>query len=219
MTYSKPTLAPIKADARINALDVIRGVALLGILMMNIHGMGLPYAYFEPTIAGGADGANLNVWIMNEMFFEGTMRGLFTMLFGASMILLTARLERNGAGISTADIYYRRLSWLLLFGLIHSYLLLWDGEILFPYAVFGMLLFPWRNMNPKGLLIAGLVLLFIGSIWNVRDYQNILKTQAEGVAAEAIKMQGDSLNTEQKMALEKWEEKINFILLKMAFLF
>ncbi len=202
-----PMLAPVRSEARINALDVIRGVALLGILLMNIHGMGLPYGYFDPGVSGGSEGMNLYVWIMNEMLFEGTMRGLFTMLFGASIILLTSRLEKNGAGINTADIYYRRLTWLLLFGVIHAYLILWDGEILFPYAVLGMLLFPWRNMNPKGLLTAGIVLLILGTLWSARDYQNTLKIQKKGLAAEAIKLQGDSLTVEQTKALEKWEEK------------
>ena len=71
---------PTQKKARINSLDVIRGIAVLGILLMNINGMGLPFAYSDPSIAGGADGLNLQVWIMNEMFFEGTMRGLFTLL-------------------------------------------------------------------------------------------------------------------------------------------
>jgi len=96
---------PTQKKSRINSLDVIRGIALLGILLMNINGMGLPSAYSDPTISGGVDGLNLWVWIVNSMLFEGTMRGLFTLLFGAGVILLTTRLEKSGAGISTADIY------------------------------------------------------------------------------------------------------------------
>jgi len=104
-TLAEPVfLKPIKTAERINSLDVIRGIALLGILLMNINGMGLPFAYSDPTIAGGADGLNLKVWIANNMLFEGTMRGLFTLLFGAGVILLTSRLEKNGAGITAADI-------------------------------------------------------------------------------------------------------------------
>ena len=86
---------PTQKKARINSLDVIRGIAVLGILLMNINGMGLPFAYSDPSIAGGADGLNLQVWIMNEMFFEGTMRGLFTLLFGAGVVLLTSRLGKK----------------------------------------------------------------------------------------------------------------------------
>jgi uncharacterized protein len=72
--------APVSASDRIQALDVIRGVALFGILLMNIVGFGLPRAYEDPSISGGADGANLAAWWMNTLFFEGTMRTLFSIL-------------------------------------------------------------------------------------------------------------------------------------------
>ena len=81
---------------RIEALDFVRGVALFGILLMNITGFGLPDAYVNPTNAGGAEGANLWVWIVTQMGFEGTQRALFSMLFGASVILFTSRLEAAG---------------------------------------------------------------------------------------------------------------------------
>lgn len=113
-------LKPTQNTSRINALDVIRGIALLGILLMNINGMGLPFSYSDPSILGHTEGLNYYVWVANELFFEGTMRGLFTILFGAGVILLTSRLINRGAGISTADVYYRRIVWLLLFGLINS---------------------------------------------------------------------------------------------------
>ena len=106
---NQPVFNPTQKKSRINSLDVIRGIALLGILLMNINGMGLPFSYSDPTIAGGSDGINLNVWIANNMLFEGTMRGLFTLLFAAGVILLTSFLEKSGAGITTADIYYRRM--------------------------------------------------------------------------------------------------------------
>ncbi|MDZ7615079.1 MAG: hypothetical protein U5K51_16330 [Flavobacteriaceae bacterium] len=152
---------PTPKKARINSLDVIRGIALLGILLMNINGMGLPYAYSDPTIAGGADGLNLQVWIINEMLFEGTMRGLFTLLFGAGVVLLTSRLEKSGAGIATADIYYRRTLWLLVFGIFNVYILLWHGDILYPYAIFGLMLFPFRNASVKKLILGALILIGI----------------------------------------------------------
>ena len=206
------TLKPTQQKDRINALDIIRGIALLGILLMNINGMGLPFSYGNPNIAGGAEGANLNVWIVNNMLFEGTMRGLFTLLFGAGVILLTSRLEKNGAGIKTADIYYRRILWLLLFGIIHAYLLLWDGEILYPYALFGLMLFPFRNTSPKRLIIMGLCLLSIGIAWDTSERFEDLKTQKEGIEAIAAKealvltKENDSLNKDQQAAYDKWEK-------------
>jgi uncharacterized protein len=123
---------------------------LFGILLMNINGMGLAHeAYDDPTVSGGATGWNLYTWITTNMFFEGTMRALFSLLFGVGMFILLDRLEKKGAGINAANIYFRRLTWLLVFGLIHCYLLLWAGEILYNYALMGFLVYSFRNMAPK----------------------------------------------------------------------
>ncbi len=197
---------PTQKKARINSLDVIRGIAVLGILLMNINGMGLPFAYSDPSIAGGADGLNLQVWIMNEMFFEGTMRGLFTLLFGAGVVLLTSRLEKSGAGIATADIYYRRTLWLLVFGIFNVYILLWHGDILYPYAIFGLMLFPFRNADVKKLILGAFLLLIIGVLWDISDYRNDLKTKKEGIELQKIKDQGLALTDDQEDSLEKWEK-------------
>ena len=173
---------------------------------MNINGMGLPYSYSDPTIAGGSEGLNLKVWIVNNMLFEGTMRGLFTLLFGAGVVLLTFRLEKNGAGITTADIYYRRTLWLLLFGLINVWVLLWDGDILYPYALFALMLFPFRNTSVKKLIILGLVLIGLGILWDISDHQNHLKTQKEGIEAQSLKEQGATLTEDQEAHLKDWEK-------------
>jgi len=197
---------PTQKKSRINSLDVIRGIALLGILLMNINGMGLPFAYSDPTISGGVDGLNLWVWIVNSMLFEGTMRGLFTLLFGAGVILLTTRLEKSGAGISTADIYYRRTLWLLVFGLINAWVLLWDGDILYPYAIFALMLFPFRYTSVKKLLIAGCVLIGLGMAWDIADYQGYLSLQQEGLEVLEIKNKGLEITEEQEEKLIAWEK-------------
>lgn len=198
--------APVKQKSRINSLDVIRGIALLGILLMNINGMGLAFAYEDPTIAGGADGLNLKVWIANNMLFEGTMRGLFTLLFGAGVILLTSRLEKSGAGIAAADIYYRRILWLLVFGLVNVWVLLWDGDILFPYALFALMLFPFRNTPVKKLILLGCLLIGLGILWDVSDYQNKLEIQKNGTEAQVLKEQGATLTKTQETSLTDWEK-------------
>jgi uncharacterized protein len=155
---TSPNLGPVNSDERINSLDVLRGVALLGILLMNIVGFGMVFnAYNDPTVMGGAGGWNLRVWATNSMLFEGTMRAMFSMLFGVGMILMTTRMEKRGGGIEVADIYYRRTIVLLIFGLIHAYLILWAGEVLFAYGLFGLFLFPFRNTAPKKLIIASVV--------------------------------------------------------------
>jgi uncharacterized protein len=206
-TLAEPvSLKPIKTAERINSLDVIRGIALLGILLMNINGMGLPFAYSDPTVAGGADGLNLKVWIVNNMLFEGTMRGLFTLLFGAGVILLTSRLEKNGAGLTTADIYYRRILWLLLFGIINVYVLLWNGDILYPYAIFGLMLFPFRNAGVKKLFLVAGILISVGILWDISDYHTKLHVQKEGMELQALKEMGNELTKKQEESMEKWQK-------------
>jgi uncharacterized protein len=214
---------PLDATKRIDSLDVIRGIALLGILLMNINGMGLPFAYSDPTIAGGDDGLNLKVWIVNNMLFEGTMRGLFTLLFGAGVILLTGRLEKSGAGITTADIYYRRILWLLFFGIINVYILLWHGDILYPYAIFGLMLFPFRNASVRKLFIVAGILISIGVIWDIADYHSKLNLQKEVVEIQATidhdagltKSQEDKLKEWDKFTIKHTQEEVNELIDKM----
>ena len=99
------SLTPIQQTDRITSLDIMRGVVLCGILLMNINGFGLSGAYIDPTVSGGAEGLNLITWITANLFFEGTMRALFSLLFGVGMFVLLERLEKKGAGINAADIY------------------------------------------------------------------------------------------------------------------
>ena len=126
-TLETPALesAPITHAERITAIDTLRGFALLGILLMNIIAFSMYFwAYDNPTVTGGATGANLAVWAVLHVLAEGKMRCLFSLVFGASVILLTSRLEKSG---EAADIYYRRTIWLGLFGIAHAYLL-WFGD-------------------------------------------------------------------------------------------
>ena len=152
--------APVGEGERINSVDVIRGVAVLGILLMNIVGMGMPDpAYWDPSGWGGDTGWNLGVWWANSVLFEGTMRALFSMLFGAGVLLFTGKGDQKDAGLSVADAWYRRTIWLFLFGIVHAYFLLWPGEILYAYGLMGMFLFPFRNVAPGRLFALGAALL------------------------------------------------------------
>jgi uncharacterized protein len=191
---------------RIAALDITRGVAVLGILLLNIVGFGLPYAYEDPTNAGGAEGLNLAAWRINALFFEGTMRGLFAILFGASALLFLERARRRNAD-SPTKYYFRRMLWLGVFGLIDGYLLLWDGDILFYYSVVGCLLFLFRNWSTRRLLIAAgvtVILQFSVTAYEYVSYQN-LRTLA--LDAQYAEMQGRPLTREQREALGAFEEQ------------
>lgn len=173
MNQPSSQLGPVTGMERIRSLDVLRGVALLGILLMNITGFGLDFwAYVDPTVQGGSEGYNLYAWVMTNMFFEGTMRAMFSMLFGVGMVLMTSRMISKGGGIEVADIYYRRTIWLLIFGVIHGYLILWTGDILYAYGLFGLFLFPFRNTSPKKLIISAGVLTLIGVGLATFDYNH-----------------------------------------------
>ena len=198
-------LGPVSSKERIRSLDVLRGVALLGILLMNITGFGLVFmAYVDPTVQGGADGNNLLVWLVNNLFFEGTMRALFSMLFGVGMVLMTSRMIGRGGGIEVADIYYRRTIWLLIFGLIHGYLILWTGDILFAYGLWGLFLFPFRNTRPKKLIGAVVVLTLIGVGLQYGKYNEISKYKAQYEVAQTYS-EGKDLPKEVKKGKEAWE--------------
>lgn len=206
MTTTETSLTPLKASDRIHSLDIMRGIVLFGILLMNINGMGLANAYGDPTVSGGSTGWDLYTWITTNMLFEGTMRALFSLLFGVGMFILLDRLEKKGAGINAANIYFRRLMWLLVFGLIHGYLLLWTGEILYDYAIMGFLVYSFRNMTPKYLILAALFLFSIGVLWNYADYTKDVKFTEDVALVETYKSEGKELTIELKQVDLEWEE-------------
>ncbi len=202
------SFSPTDRKERINSMDIIRGIALLGISLMNITGFGLYNAYSDPTVTGGATGWNLNVWWINNMFFEGTMRGMFSMLFGAGIILFTNRSSENTLGISVTDLYFRRILWLFLFGMIHCYILLWHGEILYCYAITGMFAFSFRNWEPKNLIIGTVVLLSITMCLSIKDYFQTKSSFDAATEAQVKKDQGTVLTAPEAKSIEKWQEVV-----------
>jgi uncharacterized protein len=147
----------IANDERQISIDAVRGFAVLGILLMNIVGMGLPaFAYLDPTYYGGGHPADLWTWAINFVLTDGKMRGLFTMLFGASTVLIAERAE--GGPLSPAATHYRRMLWLFVFGLLHAYLF-WYGDILVCYAIACLAIFPLRKLPPALLIAIGAAIL------------------------------------------------------------
>ena len=204
-----PAMAPVAKQERINSVDVIRGCAVLGILLMNIADFALPHqAYSDPTVAGGATGANLAVWAINYVLFEGKMRAMFSILFGAGTVIFMARGEKRGAGMIVSDIYHRRLLWLLAFGVLHAYFI-WQGDILYWYAVTGMLLYSLRGLAPAKLFIGGalcLLMMVPQSIMNGLEFQEL---RQKGMAADAAAKAGKKLTEEQIEDQKKWNDKLH----------
>lgn len=207
MTNQSANLAPVGDGGRIQSLDVLRGIAVFGILLMNITAFGLLFqAYGNPLVEGGATGANLAVYKVITVMFEGTMRGIFSLLFGAGIVLLTERMENGGAGLMTAEIHFRRMVWMLIFGVIHWTLMLWIGEILFAYAMCGLVLFSVRKISPRVQLAAAAVLLMAAAYMGIRDYREMKDVSVAAAAAEQAQSSGAQLTADQSAALEGWAE-------------
>jgi uncharacterized protein len=157
---STPLLSPISQAERIGSLDVLRGLAILGILVVNIQSYSMiSAAYFNPTAYGNLEGANYWVWFLTHLLADMKFLTLFSMLFGAGIVLMWQRAEERGSSVFW--IHYRRMFWLALFGLMHAHLI-WYGDILFAYAICGMVLYWARKLKPGTLLVLGSILLLIG---------------------------------------------------------
>lgn len=156
-------MQPTTEAERIDSLDELRGFALLGILLLNILGFGLPSAAY--SFAGfdldGTLNSDLIAWASVELLAEGAMRGLFSMLFGAGVLLFAE--GATGTSGKSAALHYRRTFWLLAFGLFDGYVLLWNGDILVSYALAGAVLYWVRNLRVSTLLILAGLLLFLMS--------------------------------------------------------
>jgi uncharacterized protein len=126
---------------------------------MNIISFGWPdSAYENPTLGGGFTGLNKGLWILNQLFFDGKMMTTFSMLFGAGLVLMDERATAGGRKLR--GVYYRRVLWLIAIGLLHSYFI-WAGDILVLYGECGLLLYPFRKLSAKTLIIVGVTFLFV----------------------------------------------------------
>ncbi|WP_445784801.1 DUF418 domain-containing protein [Sphingorhabdus sp.] len=155
------------SEQRHISLDAMRGFAVMGILAMNIIGFAMPeWAYISPAAYGTDTLADKIAWAFSFVLIDGKMRGLFSLLFGASMMLIIDRAVAKGE--SAAQIHYRRMAWLALFGLAH-YFFIWFGDILFLYAIIGMIAFRFRNWAPAKLIKVALIIFVLGlALWGLQ---------------------------------------------------
>ncbi|MBT8403087.1 MAG: DUF418 domain-containing protein [Gemmatimonadetes bacterium] len=164
--HERPTGDPSRATPvgeadRIRSLDVLRGFAVLGILTMNIGSFSMPAAaYQNPTVWGSLDGLNGWVWRLTHLFGDLKFMAIFSMLFGAGVVLMAERREARGA--RAGGLHLKRMFWLLVFGLVHAYAL-WYGDILVWYALTGTLVYVFRRRRPRTLIALALLSWIVGS--------------------------------------------------------
>ncbi len=202
-----PGASPLRASDRLQIIDSLRGIALLGILLMNILIFGFPDHRSENLLLHNElSGPNYYTWWVTGFFFEGTMRGIFSLLFGAGCVLLLDRLEKRTDPLTPpADIYYRRLLWLLAFGIIDANVLLWSGDVLYVYALGGMLLYPFRRLKVRTLLIIAAVGLLIGTLMATADLYEKKELRTKGEHALMLEKQKAKLTPKQVKEKEAWE--------------
>ena len=203
-----PSPAPVAPSERIEAIDVVRGFAVLGILLMNILAFGLPFqAYSDPSADGATQGIDFAAFVGVELFAEGVFRALFSMLFGAGVAILA-----TGERAKSAGVYYRRQFLLLGFGLLDTFVLLWTGDILVLYALVGLVLYPIRNWRPKALFIAsGIVFAYLACFYLLMFW--LLATLPEQAdALQARIAAGEQISASEQALLDEWAElKANFV--------
>jgi uncharacterized protein len=170
---------PIVLKNRIHSLDLLRGFAVLGILIMNITSFSqISMAYLNPTIGAGLEGYNKYFHAFNYIFADTRFMSIFSMLFGAGVVLFTQRIEAKGA--KAFGLHYKRMFWLLLFGLIHAYLI-WHGDILVAYAICGSLVFFFRKSSVRKLLIFSIIFFLVPIGFNSLTYYGMPSEQLEEI--------------------------------------
>ncbi|HRO47416.1 DUF418 domain-containing protein [Agriterribacter sp.] len=201
-------VTPVSQANRIPSVDVLRGIALLGILLMNITEFSMPQRYSE---AFRTDPSNVNFWVRAVMlvFFEGKMRAMFSMIFGAGILLFIANKKARESVITF--LFYRRMGWLILFGLVDAHLLLWEGDILYFYGVIGMIAFLFRKMKPQYLIIALPLVAIVEFVTQTMFYQDIRQKRLDYVQVkQSIGLQQP--DESQKKVLAEWREmELSFI--------
>ncbi len=222
-THRRNAVSPVAQAERIQTLDILRGVALLGILLMNIPYFSMAERFSEVF---QSDPSTLNFWVNAgiTILFEGKMRALFSMIFGVGIILFMARKERNGPGsggeahVSQAatgrvpvwnravGLFFRRMGWLVLFGLIDSHVLLWMGDILYYYGIIGMIAFWFRQMKPTYLALGVPLVAIIGFVSSTLFYQSVRDKRMAYLAVQTIQKQGQKLTAAQQKTVKDWQE-------------
>jgi len=203
-----PELNPTSADQRVLSLDLLRGVAALGILAVNIQLFAMiDAAYLNPASFGDLSGINGWVWYVTHLLADAKFITIFSILFGAGVALMADRALARGR--SAAALHYRRMFWLLLFGLVHAYLL-WYGDILVTYAICGICIYPLHRLRRRWLIPLALLFLLIPSLLMSGLAATVPFWPAEEVAAFRADGFPDEVEIERQLQIYRggWLDQI-----------
>jgi uncharacterized protein len=159
----QPPLTPVQQEERIQVVDILRGFALFGILLVNMAIFSRPFQSIllpvSPDLPWHDSAAE---WLIHFLG-EGKFYAMFSTLFGLGLVLMMERIEQRGGRF--VPLYSRRLLALFLIGLVHAFLI-WVGDILIIYALLGFPLMLFRKARPRTLIIWAVVLLSIPLLFN-----------------------------------------------------
>jgi uncharacterized protein len=173
-------------------------------------------SYMNPTAQGPIEGLNQLTYWYTHLFADMKMMSLFSMLFGAGMLLFIEKAkERRGKSIG---LHHRRMLWLLVFGLIHAYFI-WRGDILVVYAIGGVIIYWFKNASPTWLIITGVIFfLFLASIqlslgvfWDVIPEEQLVEVieifqpEQETIDEEVAAYSGSFLETHKRRVIDAWD--------------
>ncbi|MDP6673473.1 MAG: DUF418 domain-containing protein [Gammaproteobacteria bacterium] len=203
------TGGPVSESGRIEALDVARGFAVLGILLMNVWAFALPKEAFEyPVMVKSLGHGVMETWAVTVVLFAGTQRGLFSLLFGAGAMMIQTRLAKRVSDQGIRKIYYRRIFILIVIGLIDGFIFMWPSDILFVYGLCGLLLFPANKLRTGALLLLTAVVFIVPIAKRSGDLQEFQATRQAYEVALTKQASGVILDEADQLALVTWPEEL-----------
>lgn len=195
-------IEPTKLKERIPSLDFLRGIAILGILFINIESFvyANPWSSYQYGYETSLD-TNARFWVY--FLTQGKFYNMFALLFGVGFVIFLERLQMNKIGLKGIDVYSRRLLWLFVFGVIHAYFI-WDGDVLYHYAICGFLVLPFRSIKSKYLVLIILFLASFSVIKSITTTSERIEKHKEYIGAiQVVQSQRTEAQNEKISAWEK----------------
>jgi uncharacterized protein len=200
MNNESELISPAAPQERIVSIDLLRGIAVLGILILNIQTFSMiGAAYMNPVAYGDLTGINKWVWILSHILARAKFMSIFSILFGSGVLLFASNAIAKGR--RSGPLHYRRMMWLFIFGMLHAYLV-WYGDILVAYSLCGMLVYVFRKKKPGTLILISALFFvvpvffssFAGSTieyWPQENYDQNMQSWLP--AAEKIQVELDDM--------------------------